>query len=341
MQGVLKVDMAGSTALKQGASRDAVEGYFSKYKTYVDDCAAGGVAWSDWMGDGRMFVFADAATAFGVGRRVLGGLDSLNEELTGIIPREARVHIGLHVGPTTFAGSLADAAHEALDIAGHLAGEADPNTMLLSLPAWVKLDLNPVCARSEKVVDGHATAEWSPARERASAQGASDPAPQADLAAWLTERRAARERAGVARRGPTKQEKDDIRALCSDVWQEAKPRIWRILQEAEGTGYGTTADQGTDIVLGFGAHHWGGASLELRFKAPGPLWRDISPWLGGVPPDKDPWRRPLGDILAVTISLDPPGSRQLYPPGRLTDNVICEWVKRAVDTRHGRTAQLP
>ncbi len=158
----LAVGIVDDAELKVGADPEKVTRSFNAYQKMVKEVFQLTGAWKEaWTPDGVMVCYLDVGTALDAGQRVLKGLEGFNRELNEL-PHPFRVCCGLNEGEVVIFedSKLQKVTDRVIDVAGHMAKNARPNTLWLSSEVYDRLaekhGFNPANAQ----VDGFTVFEW-------------------------------------------------------------------------------------------------------------------------------------------------------------------------------------
>jgi len=176
----LSIDVVGSTKMKIGEDKLAIEHAFAEYKKFVERILKKNNIWKvAWTPDGIMCAFPTAGDCIGAAQDVLRGLPWFNDGVHHL-RMPFNVRCGGNMGEVVFPEDKAmeDISDEVIDVAGHMQKYAAHGAL------WISQDMlgpqvNPEGFRviTDQQVDGHAVMEWRADDLGASAQrGASTPA---------------------------------------------------------------------------------------------------------------------------------------------------------------------
>jgi len=175
----LSIDVVGSTRMKIGEDKLAIEHAFSEYKKFVERILKKHNIWKvAWTPDGIMCAFPTAAECISAAQDVLRGLPWFNDGVHHL-KMGFNVRCGANMGEVVFPENKAmeDISDEVIDVAGHMQKYAAHGAL------WIAKEMLGPEANFEGFreiadkVDGHVVMEWRPAEsgERLQ-QGASTPA---------------------------------------------------------------------------------------------------------------------------------------------------------------------
>ncbi|MBI1956342.1 MAG: protein kinase, partial [Acidobacteria bacterium] len=158
----LALDVAGSTKMKAGEEKLAIEHAFAEYKKFLErifrECRVYKVAWTP---DGTMSAFFSVEDATTAARKLLEGLSWFNRD-THQLRTKFQVRCGLNVGEVLFPEDkpLEEISDEVIDVAGHLQKYADPDTLWISAEAYNQLVDRSGFAPTDRQVDNHDVYVW-------------------------------------------------------------------------------------------------------------------------------------------------------------------------------------
>ena len=158
----LSVDVVGSTKMKIGEDKFAIEHAFAEYKKFLErifrDCRCWKVAWTP---DGVMTCFLTADDAAAAGRRVLIDLDFFNNGVHHLRTK-FQVRCGLNAGEVMFPEDkpLELVSDEVIDIAGHMQKYAETDALWVSGEVHNRLQDRADFVHIEQKVDNRETFVW-------------------------------------------------------------------------------------------------------------------------------------------------------------------------------------
>jgi class 3 adenylate cyclase len=176
----LSIDVVGSTKMKIGEDKLAIEHAFAEYKKFVERILKKNNIWKvAWTPDGIMCAFPTAADCIAAGQDVLRGLPWFNDGVHHL-RMGFNVRCGANIGEVVFPENKAmeDISDEVIDVAGHMQKYAAHGSL------WIPKEMlgpeanfegfQPITDQS---VDGHEVFEWRPVGSTTTAErGASTPA---------------------------------------------------------------------------------------------------------------------------------------------------------------------
>ena len=176
----LSIDVVGSTKMKIGEDKLAIEHAFAEYKKFVERILKKNHIWKvAWTPDGIMCAFHSAADAISAAQDVLRGLPWFNDGVHHL-RTPFNVRCGANMGEVVFPENRAmeEISDEVIDVAGHMQKYAAHGAL------WVSRDMigpevNPEGFRlvPDKSVDDHDVMEWRAQEVQGQAQhGTSTPA---------------------------------------------------------------------------------------------------------------------------------------------------------------------
>jgi serine/threonine protein kinase/class 3 adenylate cyclase len=167
----LAIDVVGSTKMKLGEEKIAIEHAFAEYKKFLErifrECHCYKVAWTP---DGVMTCFFSTEDAVAAGQKVLAELDWFNHDVHQL-RTTFHVRTGISAGEVLFPEDkpLEEISDEVIDVAGHLQKYADPDTLWVSGTVFNRLSDRSGFVRSEKIVDNREVYVWKPASQKTKA----------------------------------------------------------------------------------------------------------------------------------------------------------------------------
>jgi len=176
----LSIDVVGSTKMKIGEDKLAIEHAFAEYKKFVERILKANNIWKvAWTPDGIMCAFFTTEDAVKAGQEVLAGLGWFNDGVHQL-KMGFNVRCGVNAGEVVFPEDKAmeDISDEAIDVAGHMQKYAAHGSLWLSRTMMMELgDQTGWRAITDQKVDGHDCFEWrADAVGAQAARGASTPA---------------------------------------------------------------------------------------------------------------------------------------------------------------------
>jgi len=175
----LSIDVVGSTKMKIGEDKLAIEHAFAEYKKFVERILKANNLWKvAWTPDGIMCAFFTTPEAVKAGQEVLSGLTWFNDGVHQL-KMGFNVRCGVNAGDVVFPEDKAmeDISDEAIDVAGHMQKYAAHGSLWLSRTLMMELgDQTGWRAIPDQKVDGHECFEWRADNLGATAiRGASTP----------------------------------------------------------------------------------------------------------------------------------------------------------------------
>lgn len=158
----LSLDVVGSTELKRGEEKAAVEHDFKAFMAWIETILRQrGALKIAWTPDGAMAAFPNLDDAVSGAQAVLDGLDSFNAN-TKVVRRPFAIRCGINSGYVYFEpdAPLETLSDRVLDIAAHLQRAALPNSLCVARPAIEPLRTQQGFAPTGRVVDGYEVFEW-------------------------------------------------------------------------------------------------------------------------------------------------------------------------------------
>lgn len=160
----LSIDVVGSTKMKVGERKTAIDATFQAYEELVRQTFDAYGVWKEtWTPDGVMACFLDRELALTAAQQILSALDAFNRDENQLrTPIEVRC--GLNEGDVAIFedSALERVADHAIDIAGHMQKYADQNALQLSGELFGKLHDADGFELTGREVDGFATYQWKP-----------------------------------------------------------------------------------------------------------------------------------------------------------------------------------
>jgi serine/threonine protein kinase/class 3 adenylate cyclase len=175
----LSIDVVGSTKMKIGEDKLAIEHAFAEYKKFVERILKANNLWKvAWTPDGIMCAFFTTRDAVKAGQEVLDGLTWFNDGVHQL-KMGFNVRCGVNAGEVVFPEEkdMEDISDEAIDIAGHMQKYAAHGALWLSRALMMELgDQTGWRAITDQKVDGLDCFEWRADNLGAdAARGASTP----------------------------------------------------------------------------------------------------------------------------------------------------------------------
>ena len=158
----LAIDVVGSTKMKIGEEKLSIEHAFAEYKKFLErifhECHVYKVAWTP---DGVMCAFYSVEDAATAARKLLVDLDWFNRDVHHLRTK-FHVRCGINLGQVLFPEDkpLEEISDEAIDLAGHLQKEADPDTLWVSSEVYARLQDRSGLIRLDTQVDQHDVFAW-------------------------------------------------------------------------------------------------------------------------------------------------------------------------------------
>ena len=174
----LSIDVVGSTKMKIGEDKLAIEHAFAEYKKFVERILKKNNIWKvAWTPDGIMCAFAEASDCINAAQDVLRGLPWFNDGVHHL-KMGFNVRCGANMGEVVFPENKAmeDISDEVIDVAGHMQKYATHGAL------WISREMLGPEANFEgfhavdQEVDGKEVMEWRPAVSAETAQRISAPA---------------------------------------------------------------------------------------------------------------------------------------------------------------------
>ncbi|OFV98673.1 MAG: hypothetical protein A3F68_03645 [Acidobacteria bacterium RIFCSPLOWO2_12_FULL_54_10] len=158
----LAIDVIGSTKMKVGEDKLAIEHAFAEYKKFLERVFRENQAYRvSWTPDGVMSCFLSAEEASCAAKALLVGLDWFNKDVhhlkTGF-----HVRTGMNVGEVNFPDdkALEEISDEVIDVAGHMQKYADGDTLWISEDAFNRLIDRSGYTPTDKQVDNRKVYVW-------------------------------------------------------------------------------------------------------------------------------------------------------------------------------------
>jgi class 3 adenylate cyclase len=159
----LSIDVAGSTAMKEGKNKNLVQSTFNEYKNFVQQkMTVNGALKSAWTPDGVMICFPTADSATKCAKDLLNGLAGFNRDQNSIgVPFKVRCGVSagrVHFDETTPMEEMSDGV---IDLAGHMQKYADPDGIFMAKSTYDKLRIaREGFALNGKLVDNFEVYAW-------------------------------------------------------------------------------------------------------------------------------------------------------------------------------------
>ncbi|MDP9267810.1 MAG: protein kinase [Acidobacteriota bacterium] len=175
----LSIDVVGSTKMKIGEDKLAIEHAFAEYKKFVERILKTNNIWKvAWTPDGIMCAFFTTEDAVKAGQEVIAGLGWFNDGVHQL-KMGFNVRCGVNAGEVVFPEDkpMEDISDEAIDVAGHMQKYAAHGALWISRTIMMELgDQTGWRAITDQKVDGHDCFEWRADELGAqAARGASTP----------------------------------------------------------------------------------------------------------------------------------------------------------------------
>lgn len=159
----LAIDVVGSTKMKIGEDKLAIEHAFSEYKKFIERILKSNNVWKvAWTPDGIMCAFPSLDHAVNAAQEVLKGLPWFNDGVHSL-KTPFNVRCGVNIGEVVFPDNrnMEEISDEAIDVAGHMQKYAAHGALWLSRETFSQLrqhaGFRPVM---DQKVDGHECFEW-------------------------------------------------------------------------------------------------------------------------------------------------------------------------------------
>jgi class 3 adenylate cyclase len=153
----LSIDVCGSTEMKVGEEKAAIEHDFKEYKHFVEyKLKTHGALKSAWTPDGVMSCFATVDAAVKAAREIIDGLVAFNKNIK-TMRKDFVLRCGINAGYVYFDDSLPmeEMSDRVIDVAGHMQKHATPNTICIAKPAIEPLQDRDGFVPTTRVVDGY------------------------------------------------------------------------------------------------------------------------------------------------------------------------------------------
>ncbi len=158
----LSIDVVGSTKMKIGEDKLAIEHAFSEYKKFIDRILKKNNIWKvAWTPDGIMCAFNTVEDCIKAGQDVLRGLPWFNDGVHHL-RTPFNVRCGANMGEVVFPEDKAmeEISDEAIDVAGHMQKYAAHGALWISRdmlgPEMDPTGFNPI----DQQVDGRDVLQW-------------------------------------------------------------------------------------------------------------------------------------------------------------------------------------
>ncbi len=160
----LSIDVVGSTKMKIGERKTAIDATFQAYEELVRETFEAFGAWKEtWTPDGVMACFLDRELAVSAAQQILSALETFNRDENQLRTPIA-IRCGLNEGHVAIFedSALEKVADHAIDIAGHMQKYADEDGLQISDELHRKLNDAHGFEPTGREVDGFATYQWTP-----------------------------------------------------------------------------------------------------------------------------------------------------------------------------------
>jgi class 3 adenylate cyclase len=160
----LSIDVVGSTKMKVGERKTAIDATFQAYEELVRETFEAYGVWKEtWTPDGVMACFLDRELALSAAQRILSALDRFNRS-ENQLRTPIKIRCGLNEGDVAIFedSALEKVADHSIDIAGHMQKYADEDALQLSGDLMHKLQSADGFEPTNRDVDGFATFQWRP-----------------------------------------------------------------------------------------------------------------------------------------------------------------------------------
>jgi class 3 adenylate cyclase len=161
----LSIDVVGSTKMKVGERKTAIDATFQAYEELVKRTFESCGVWKEtWTPDGVMACFLDRDLAVSAAQQILSSLARFNDAENQLRTPIA-VRCGLNEGDVAIFedSALEKVADHSIDIAGHMQKYADEDELQISDAFYEKLQKREGFRATGKEVDGFQTYAWKPA----------------------------------------------------------------------------------------------------------------------------------------------------------------------------------
>ncbi len=158
----LAVGVVDAVDMKLGADPEKVTRSFNAYENMLKEAFQLTGAWKEaWTPEGVMVCYLDVRHALDAGQRVLKGLEGFNAQLNEL-PHPFRICCGLNEGEVVIFedSKLQKVADHVIDVAGHMAKNARPNSLWLSSEVHDRLEEKSGFHPANAQVDGFTVFEW-------------------------------------------------------------------------------------------------------------------------------------------------------------------------------------
>ena len=156
------MDVVGSTTMKLGEDRLAIEHAFTEYKNLVDGIFREHGVWkSARTPDGVMACFLHPDLEVSAAKKIIRQLKAFNEHVNQM-KKIFRVRCSLNAGEVVAdeSTSIEEIADETVDVAGHLQKCAKPDNLWVSEEVWSKLSDQSGFNFVDTTVDGRKVRAW-------------------------------------------------------------------------------------------------------------------------------------------------------------------------------------
>jgi class 3 adenylate cyclase len=160
----LSIDVVGSTKMKLGERKTAIDATFQAYEELVKETFQSFGVWKEtWTPDGVMACFLSRDLAVNAAQEILSALEQFNRE-ENQLRTPIKIRCGLNDGEVTIFedSSLEKVADHAIDIAGHMQKYAEEDALQISAEFYAKLNKQDGFTATGREVDGLLTYEWRP-----------------------------------------------------------------------------------------------------------------------------------------------------------------------------------
>lgn len=160
----LSIDVVGSTQMKVGERKTAIDATFQAYEELVRETFDRYGVWKEtWTPDGVMACFLDRDLAVNAAKEILSGLAQFNRE-SNQLRTPIAVRCGLNEGEVTIFddSALEKVADHVIDVAGHMQKHAGEDALQISDEVYARLRSTDGFTATGRDVDGYQTYEWKP-----------------------------------------------------------------------------------------------------------------------------------------------------------------------------------
>ena len=160
----LSIDVVGSTKMKVGERKTAIDATFQAYEEMVKRTFESYGVWKEtWTPDGVMACFLDRELAVSAAQQILAALKEFNASENQLRTPIA-VRCGLNEGEVAIFedSALEKVADHSIDIAGHMQKYANEDALQISDALHAKLSKRDGFVATGREVDGFTTYEWKP-----------------------------------------------------------------------------------------------------------------------------------------------------------------------------------